>query len=89
MRKVVPASIWIILGMWLLCGSFLVFANFYQLDLHNKTCVALSKIVMKHLQKSDLPLFSYGNQNCMLISSLITLILPIVFTIECRIVIHI
>ena len=30
------------LGMWVLFGSFFMISNFYQLDLHNKTLVALA-----------------------------------------------
>ena len=65
--------------------------NFYQLDLHNKTCVALSKSIMKLIQKphwkSDLPLFSYGYRKCMFVDFL-TWVLPVVFTIERRVVIN-
>ena len=29
-------------GMWVLFGFYFMFSNLYQLDLHNKTCVALA-----------------------------------------------
>ena len=31
-------------GMWVLFGSFFMFSNFYQLDLHNKTCIAVANL---------------------------------------------
>jgi len=31
-------------GMWVLVGSFFMFSDFYQLDLQNKTCVALADL---------------------------------------------
>ena len=36
-------------------------SNFYKLDLHSETCVALANLdTMKHLQKLDFPWYSYG-----------------------------
>ena len=51
--------------------SFFMFSNFYRLDSHNKTRVALEIFAKKHLQKPDgkpdlPPSVSYGYQKCML-----------------------
>ena len=44
-----------------------MFSDFYQLDLHNKTCVCIRKSAMGHQQESDIPWFSYGYQKCVLV----------------------
>ena len=78
------------------CGCNLIvfmFSNLYQLDLHNKTRVALA-----HLDKTSANLdwnhvsphiLRFIGSACLLISWMDTLILTIVFTIECREVINI
>ena len=56
----------------------------------NSCCINKSR--MKHMKKldwkSDLPCFSYGYWNCMFLDFVTGyIVLPIVFTIECRVVI--
>ena len=38
--------------MWVLFELFLMFTNFYRLDLHNKTCVALANLQGNHSNKT-------------------------------------
>ena len=46
--------------MWVLFGSFFMFSDLYQLDLHNKTCVASTNLQCNinktWIKKSNLPL---------------------------------
>ena len=30
--------------MWVLCGPFSMFSNFYRLDLHNTSCIVLANL---------------------------------------------
>ena len=64
-------GIWYVGVMWFL---FIMFSNFYQLDLHNKTQFALANsrcnIYKKSDQNLDLPWYNYSNQKYMFVDSL-------------------
>ena len=57
-----------------------MFSNFYQLDLHNKTRVALANlqwnICKNQIENQTSSLFSYGYQKCMFVDFLIGYIGP-------------
>ena len=74
----------------MLFGSFFKYSNFYCLDLHNKTGVAISKIYDENIRKrldrrSDRLYFSHNIKSAwLLIPSIDAHVLPIVLTIACR-----
>ena len=80
--------------MWVLFGLFLMFFNFYGLDSHNKSCVALATLRCnicknRNENRTSLKWVMIIGSACLLISSLNTWILSIVVIIECRVVIDI
>ena len=78
----------------MLVGLFFMFSNFYRLDVHNKTRVAIAnlrrKLCKNRIENHTSPsLVIVIRSACLLVSLLNTHALPIVFTIECRVVITI
>ena len=75
-------------------GSFFTFSNFYQLLLHNKSLVALTNLWLK-ISKNRIEnqtshaLVMVVKSACLLIFEVDTWVLPLVFTIESRVVIKI
>ena len=64
--------------------------TFYRLDLHNKTCVALAKFAKTGSKiKPPFDFFMLTGSVCLLNASLDTQVLPIVFTIECIVVMNV
>ena len=81
-------------GMWVWFGLIFMFSNFYRLDLHNKTCVAWANpqwnICKNRIENRTSPYVVMGTRGaCFLIFELDTQVLPIVFIIECRVLINI
>ena len=80
--------------MWVLFGSNFMFSNFYQLYLHNKTCIALANLQWNIYKNwienwTNLDVVMVSGSACSLISELDTYVLPMMFIIECRVVIMI
>jgi hypothetical protein len=64
--------------------------TFYRLDLHNKLCVALANICKNQIENQiSLDFVMVTGSVCLLNASLDTQVLPIVFTIECRVVMNV
>jgi hypothetical protein len=63
-------------GIWLVFGLFSMYSNFYELDLHKKTCVALANLqwsIRKHLSENRTSdLVKVIKSVCLLISYLNT-----------------
>ena len=81
-------------GMWVWCGFFLHVLQLLPIRFTWKNLCRIRKSMMTHLQKSDwksdLPWLSFGYWKVMFVVFLIGYIgiLPIVFAIECRVVIN-
>lgn len=41
-------------GMWVLFGLFVIFSNFYQLDLHDEPCVAVANLTWTSSSKNEI-----------------------------------
>ena len=78
-------------GMWALFGSFFMLSNFYKLDSHNETSVALAnlqwRISKRWIEGRTTLDIRYDYQTaCLLIPSLNTQVLPISFAIRCGVI---
>ena len=81
--------------MWVLFGFFLHVLRLLPIRFTQQNSCCISKPPTKHMQKPyrklDLPCFRYDSRKCMFVDilTIYPYLFPLVFTIECRVVINI